>query len=90
MLRIVIIYGSLSIKGFLTTLHSLLLPRYQSSLVQVGRKLSPKTLQQVSDKLSLSNNRLDGAYYTFVGLHESGEPVSTEAINTVIAGSAFR
>lgn len=58
--------------------------------MQVGRKLSAKTLEQVAEKLSLSNNRLDGAYYTLAALHESGESVPVEAVNTVIAGSAMR
>lgn len=44
----------------------------------------------MAEKLSLSNNRLDSAYYTLAALHENGESVPIEAINTVIAGSAMR
>lgn len=52
--------------------------------------MTRKTLDQVAEKLALSNNRLDGAYYTLASLHETGEPVPVEAVNTIIAGCAMR
>lgn len=52
--------------------------------------MSRKTLTFCAQRLSISNSRLDGAYYTLASLKQNGEPVPVEAVNTVIVGCAIR
>ena len=60
------------------------------SSAQDGQSVSRKTLTFCAHRLSISNNRLDGAYYTLASLKQNGEPVPVEAVNTVIVGCAIR
>lgn len=52
--------------------------------------MSRKTLTQIAQRLAVSNNRLDSAYYTLVSFTERGEQVPVEAVNTIIVGCATR
>lgn len=52
--------------------------------------MSRKALTFCAQRLAISNNRLDQAYYTLTQLKESGEPVPVEAVNAIIVGCAIR
>ncbi|CAM9167910.1 unnamed protein product, partial [Ectocarpus sp. 4 AP-2014] len=64
-----------------------------ATLVQAYKEkieVNRKTLTFCAQRLSVSNKRLDQAYYTLTLLKENGEPVPVEAVNAIIVACAIR